>query len=253
MKLRPFLLSLGATALCLTLATPAKAAVALTMLAAPNAHEAVQDAVSVYEKSHPDVSIAVTYNGTKVIAKEVSQGVPIDLIVIGATAMDGLSAFIDAPAPLFREHTAIAVAKSAGGKIRDARDLAKLGIRIGKGVPGTFAGDFQQAVTTKLTALYGKDFAAKYDTNASVSRLDTGKLTALIEADSVDAAIVFAAEIDTKKMSIVALPTEATVTIPYSSAFVKVSQHVAETKALLAWRGGADGQAIFHAHRHDPK
>jgi len=81
------------------------------------------------------------------------------------------------------------------------------GIRIGKGVPGTFAGDFQQAVTTKLTALYGKDFAAKYDTNASVSRLDTGKLTALIEADSVDAAIVFAAEIGHDSLRIVTTPS----------------------------------------------
>jgi len=74
-------------------------------------------------------------------------------------------------------------------------------------VPGTFAGDFQQAVTTKLTALYGKDFAAKYDTNASVSRLDTGKLTALIEADSVDAAIVFAAEIGHDSLRIVTTPS----------------------------------------------
>jgi len=252
MKRRLFLLS-ATLAFAASTALPAFAATTLSAAVAPNAKEAFEVAVSAYEKSHPGITISTTYAGSKDIGVQVTSGAGVDVVILGTPKAATLTANLDGTEVVFKEHTAIAVAKSAAGKVKSAQDLIKPGVRIGKGVKGTFAGDVQQAVLERLGSAYGKDFETKYEANVTTSRGDTGKLTSLLAADGIDAAIVFAAEIDLHALTEVALPAAATTEVAYSAASTKTSAHAGEAKAFVAWLLGPDGHAIFKAHRHDVK
>jgi molybdate transport system substrate-binding protein len=238
----------------LTQAVSAADKVKLTVLVAPANKTAYAAAVVAYEKSHPGITIETDYAGSKIIVAQIQQGAAADVVLINTSSATGeLASFLDTPTTVFKNHTAIAVAKGAAGKIHDAKDLAKPGVRIGAGTPGSVPASYEGDTVEKLAKAYGKDFTAKYNANVTATKTDTPKLTAMLADNLIDAAIVFQADIDTSKVSGIALPADQQVVIPYAVATVKNSQHAAAAKEFATWLAGDEATAIYKSFHHDAK
>jgi molybdate transport system substrate-binding protein len=253
---RAAVLTMGLIAFSAPLTQGASAAekIKLSALAAPANKAAFGAAVAAYEKSHPDIVIDSQYAGTKIIAAQIEQGAVVDVVLIATSSATGeLANYLDSPVLVLKNHTAVAVTKSAAGKIHDAKDLIKPGIRIGAGTTGSVTYSFEADTVANLSKAYGKDYATKYAANVVATRTDSGKLMALLADNSIDAAIVYHADIEPGNVVEVTLPADAQVVITFSAAAVKNSQHAAAAKEFAAWLAGSEAAAIYKTYHHDPK
>lgn len=238
--------------LAFTMSASAQAAdkTVLVALVASNAKASFGDVVAAYEKTHPNVSVQASYAGSKIIMAQVDQGAAADVIVVSSSAI-GPAAGVESAQPIFKNHTAVVVAKAAAGKVHDAKDLGKPGVRVVAGVPGSVAAGFETETLAKLSGLYGKDFPAKYAENVVSKKTDNAHIFSTLTDGSGDAAILYAADADPAKSILIALPPEAQVSLAFSIAQVKASAHAAAAKEFASFVAGPDAAAIFKAHHHD--
>ena len=251
MNFRP----LGAAGLALAFALCGTAFAAdkttLVALVASNAKAPFAEIIAAYEKSHPDITISATYVGSNVIAKEIASGAAADVVLIAVPAIAASGGGLDSPALVYTNRAAIGVNKAATGKIKEAKDLMKPGVKIAEGTVGSTTGTWEAQVVEKMAAHYGKDFATKYDANVVGKKIDTGKLTEMVESGAADAAILYEANIDPAKMAMIKLGAEDLVTVPVFVATVKSSAHSAAAKAFVAFVAGPEAAVILRAHRMD--
>ncbi len=223
----------------------------LVALVASNAKAPFTDIIAAYEKSHPDISVSASYVGSNVIAKTVASGSAADIVLIAEPAIAASGGGLDSPVHVYTNRAAIGVNKSAAGKIKEAKDLMKPGVKIAEGSPGTTTGTWEAQVVEKMTAHYGKDFGTKYEANVVGKKNDTAKVTEMVESGTADAAILYESNIDPAKLSMIKLTAEDLVTVPTMVAAVKASAHSSAAKAFAAYIAGSEAAAILKSHRMD--
>lgn len=244
---------MSAVSLLIASGTGAKAADKTTLVAlvAPNAKTAFADIVKAYEKSHPDVTISPSFAGSKIIAGEIASGAAADVVVMAQPNVAGTNGGLDSPVVIFRNRTAIGVNKASSAKVKEAKDLAKQGIRIAEGTPGSTVATFEAAAVAKMTAHYGADFGTKYEANVATKKTDTTKVADAVESGAADAAILYEADIDPSKLIMVKLTGEDEVVVPAVVASVKASAHGAQAKDFAKFIAGPEAAAIFKSHHHE--
>lgn len=72
-----------------------------------------------HEKSHPDVTIAASYAGSKIIATQIANGAEADVVVMSWPAVEAVGPGLDPPVVIFKNRTAIGVNKSGVGKVHE--------------------------------------------------------------------------------------------------------------------------------------
>ncbi len=249
MNFRP----LGAAGLALAFALCGTAFAAdkttLVALVASNAKAPFAEIIAAYEKSHPDITISATYVGSNVIAKEIASGAAADVVLIAVPAIAASGGGLDSPALVYTNRAAIGVNKAATGKIKEAKDLMKPGVRIAEGTVGSTTGTWEAQVVEKMSVHYGKDFATKYNANVVGKQTDTAKVTDMVESGTADAAILYESNIDPAKLSMIKLGADDLVTVPTMVATVKASGHGPAAKAFAAYIAGTEAAAILKSHR----
>ena len=246
-------LVMSAAFLLIASGTGAQAADKTTLVAlvAPNAKTAFLDIAKLYEKLHPDITIDASYVGSKIIAAQIASGAAADVVVIAQPNFAAASSGLDTPVVVYRNRTAIGVNKSAAAKVKDAKDLAKPGVHIAGGTPGSTVAVNESEAVAKLSAHYGKDFQAKYDANVVTKRTDSLKLTDAVQSGAVDAAIVYESNIDTNKLIMIKLSGEDAVIAPYVVAPVKASTHGAQAKEFATFIAGSEAASILRLHHQE--
>ena len=223
----------------------------LVALVAANAKSAFTDIAKAYEKSHPDVSISASFVGSKIIAAQIANGAAADIVVMAQPTLSAAGGGLDNPVIVYRNRTAIGVNKSASSKVKEAKDLAKPGVHIAEGTPGSTVAGFEAEAVAKMTAHYGKDFQVKYDANVATKKTDTTKVAEAVESGSADAAILYEADIDPSKLIMIKLTGEDEVVVPAVVASVKASTHAAAAKDFAKFIASSEAAAIFKSHRHE--
>ena len=223
----------------------------LVALVAPNAKNAFSDIVKAYEKSHPDVTISPSFAGSKIIAGEIASGANADVVLMAQPTVGATNGGLDTPVVVFRNRTAIGLNKSAAAKIKEPKDLAKAGVRIAEGTPGSTVAGFEADAVAKMTAHYGKDFGVKYYGNVTIKKTDTTKVAEVVGSGSADAAILYEADIDPSKLIMIKLIGEDEVVVPAVVASVKASTHAGQAKDFAKFIASPEAAAIFRAHRHE--
>ena len=233
--------------------TPAIAAdkVTLVALVAANAKAAFIDVIAAYEKTHPEISVSSTYTGSKIIASQIANGATADIVLISQPTVQAAGPGLDAVTVVFKNRTAIGVSKSSASKIHEARDLAKPGLRLVGGTLGSIVAGFQSAAMEKLAAHYGKEFETKYEANKIGNKTDSNKVVDMIEAGNADAAILFEANIDPAKLTMVKLSGQNEVVVPAIVATVKASTHAAQAKEFAKFLESPEALVIYKLHRQE--
>lgn len=246
--------SLAAAAVVLTGLVPASAAgTTLFVLGPSNARGYMTEIIAMYQKAHPDVTVDAAYAGSQTILKNVESGGAVDAVIIGVHTLNPeAQKYLDSLTPLYTAHVVIATSRTAltmphAVRITSARDLAKPGVRLAGGVPGSGPRIFEDQVYNGLGKLYGGDFEKKVRANIQVTKTDVAQIAAALDAGLVDAAPFLSADIDSK-MDKVELPPDVQVTLTFSSATVKTAPHAAAARDFVAFLSSPAAMAAYKKH-----
>jgi len=226
----------------------------LNVLVASNMKPAFLQIAAAYEKTHPDVSVQGTFVSSTVIDTEVEQGAAADAIVISRLVIEPkITAAVDGFTPVYQTHSVLAIAKGAASKIASVKDLAKPGVRIAMGIPGSAVSAWQIPLQAKLAAAYGKDWGDHFQANIQLRKTDILHLLEAVDSGAADAVFVFSSDVDPAKMVRVDLPPAMQATVPFVMATVKASPHAAATHDFVEYCTTAPAKAILQAHGFDAR
>lgn len=231
-------------------ALPAEADTSISGFANASAVPALVEVAAAYERAHPGTTVHVLPAGSKIIVDNLNRGLSDDFVIIGESFVAKTTAIV-APIHLFSDRTALVVAPGAKGKIAGPADLAKGGIRLGWGSPGSNPDLLATQTLENLSAQFGGDFAARVKANIIVRRTDNEQLMKALAAGAIDAAIVYYSNTAAGDVETIDLGDKA-VTAGFDGAAVKGSANAAAAKDFLAFVRGPQGQAIMHKYRLGP-
>ncbi|MGD1068468.1 MAG: extracellular solute-binding protein [Vulcanimicrobiaceae bacterium] len=213
---RAALAALTASAFAVAGATaPAAADTDVVALIAAVAHGAMTEIVPLYERSHPGTKIDVSYGGAQVLVAEVQAGAPVDLIMVGETALTPIASKISAPVGILAYHEVVLVPKGS-----------------------------------KKIHAYGADFERKVEANVATTKPSSAEIAAAVKNGLADAAIGFSSDV-TDDLEAIPVPAEDDVFTVSRAAVVNGAAHAAAAQDFLTFLRGSEAQAIFRKHHLD--
>jgi molybdate transport system substrate-binding protein len=235
-------------------ATPAPAAVDLTIYGAASLKGALVKAKAAYEAAVPGTTLTISTDASSALATKIEQGAAADVFLSADTKNPQAlvdKGLADGPAvPFAGNKLTVIVPTDNPAGITTPADLARSGVKIiaaGDEVPIT---GYARQLVDNLAGEpgYPADFAASWAANV-VSREDNVKaVVAKIELGEGDAGIVYVTDAAAStKVATVAVPDAANVLAAYAGVVVKASPNPTAARAFLAWFAGTGGQAVLAA------
>lgn len=231
---------------------PAKA-VEVYVLAAASLSDAMKDLVPMYEKTHQNTKLIVTYGSSGTLQKQIEQGAPADVFLSAAKSqMDALTneGLIDQAntKSLLKNTLVLAVPKQTDTKVKTIEDLNKQDVKkIAIGQPASVpAGAYAKETLTSQgiwTVAEPKLVYAK----------DVRQVLSYIETGNVDAGFVYRSDaLLSSKVEIAATVDPSTHSpILYPVGVVKNSKHPTEAQAVYKWLQAPDTLAVFRKFGFD--
>lgn len=222
----------------------------LTVFAAASLRDVFAELQVGWAEARPDVTLIGTFDGSNVLATQITEGAPADVFLSAdaerprALAAAGLTA--GNPIVVAR-NSLVLVAPTDRPLVQSAADLAQPGVRIiaaGAGVPIT---TYAEEALAQIAATMPDPatFLSRVEANV-VSREDNVRAAlAKVELGEGDAAIVYATDaLSSDLVRIVPLPPSVSVSTEVVAVQISTGEAPA---ALLGWLAGPDAAAIFSA------
>ncbi|HTW86304.1 MAG TPA: molybdate ABC transporter substrate-binding protein [Candidatus Sulfotelmatobacter sp.] len=229
---------------------PASADTDVVALIAAVAHPAMNDIIPAFERSHPGVKIQASYGGAQVLVAQVQAGAPVDLIMVGETALSPIASKIGSPVGVLGYHEVVLVPKGSK-KIHGLRDLADPGVRVAFGVANSPPATYAHEVLAKASKGYGSDFERKVMANVATTKPSSAEIAAAVKNGLADAAIGFSSDV-TDELEAIPVPAEDDVFTVSRGAVVNGAAHAAAAQAFLDYLRGSEAQALIRKHHLDP-
>jgi len=229
-------------------APPAGADTSLSGFVPTSSLPAFTELASTYEKEHPGVRVRVLPAGSKVIVDNLNRGLETDFVIFGEAFASKTTA-IDDPMHVFSERSILVIAPGAKDKITKVADLAKSGVRIGWGTPGSNVDLFESQTLDNLTRELGADYATRVRANITVRRTDNDKIMKALDAGTIDAAFAYLSNTVGSDADSIDLADKA-VTVSFIGGVVKGSANASQAKDFLTFTRSTQGQTILHKYKH---
>ncbi|MFY0546235.1 molybdate ABC transporter substrate-binding protein [Brevibacillus sp. H7] len=220
----------------------------LYVLAAASLFDALNELIPLYESSHQDVKLLVTYGSSGSLQKQIEQGAPADLFVSAAPRqMKELTEkqLVDAQLQtnLVSNELVVIVSKAASGSIRQFQDLQAAEVKkLAIGHPETVpAGTYAQQAFTHLgmwEAIQPKVVFAK----------DVRQVLTYVETGNVDAGIVYKTDALSSDKVKIAATADPGSPIVYPVGVVKMTKNSGEAAELYHWLQGPVAIQVFEKY-----
>jgi ABC-type molybdate transport system substrate-binding protein len=198
------------------------------------------------------VTIQGAYAGGMSMLDQIKAGGAVDVFIVGTYILTPeAQKFFEPAVPAYDLHIVLAVSRTPAVKITSIQDIAKPGVRLVWGTPGSGMLIWENRVADSLGKLYGAGFVAKMRANNQVLKTSLAKFTAAIDAGAADAAFVFSPDIDANETKL-ELPPEAQLTLSFVVAPVKASAHAAAAREFASYLTGADAKQAYLRHGYTP-
>lgn len=243
-----------ALGLLLAAAAPATAAEG-TMQAevASSVTTAFAQLAKVYEQKHLGAHVEAKYLGGQVIQGDVEADGPIDIVVVGKSQTDKLTAHIGAPTAILTNREVVLIPRGST-KVKSLKDLASPGMKVALGTAESAVGSLARGVLKKAVQdpAYGADFAAKVRGNTVFEGKSGAEVVDAVASGKADAAIAFVSDVDPSKFSGVAIAPSINVDSVYYAFVPKSAKNARQGEELVKMLASAQGLAILHSYRFLP-
>jgi molybdate transport system substrate-binding protein len=251
-------LSFTAGALALTVFAPLAGTAAdnpkIVVFAAASLHEAFEAAAPAFTQK---TGTAVTFNfgGSDTLAAQIAQGAPADVFASANLAQmkkvtdAGLTA--DQPSIFARNRLVIIVPKANPGKVKDALDLARPGVKVVLAAATVPVGGYARTAFTGMNGKNGApaDFAAAVEKNVVSNELDVKAVATKISLGEGDAGVVYSTDVTpavAANVTVLAFPPGAAPDATYPIAVLKAAPNPSAAAAFVTFILG-DGQTYLQA------
>lgn len=210
----------------------------LRVFAAASLHGAFSEIEVHFEASHPDVDVVLNIAGSASLREQALNGAPVDVIALAnneimAALIDG--EFVNDPRDFATNELTIAVPAGNPGEVASLEAFASEDLLIGLCASGVPCGDLAERL------LRASGVSAAIDTRAP----DVRSLVTRLQADELDAGLVYVTDIRTSDLQQVPLPAELVERVSYPIAIATESNNHPLADEFVQLVLSASGQAIL--------
>ncbi len=214
----------------------------LLVFAAASLTDAFGDLADAFTTANPEAEVAVSPAGSAALREQILAGAPADVF---AAADPGIMEEVraagettDGPRVFARNRLTIAVPVGNPGAVKGPGDLERPDLLIGLCAVGVPCGDLARAALADLGV------EAVPDTNEP----DVRALLTRIEADELDAGIVYATDVLAAAGRVESVDLDATVEASYPIAVLRSAPNPTAAAAFVDFVLSAEGQRILAEH-----
>lgn len=221
----------------------------LVIFAASSLTNAFEELETVFEKTHPNVNVVISFGSSSQLAAQILEEVPADIfasadeIQLDKVAEAGL--LLDKPVVFATNSLVIAVANRNPLNIQDLDDLAKLNLKIVMALPGTPIREYgDKLIYSSLTPKEQENLLL----NLVSEEANVRQVISKIALQEADAGLVYASDITPDIRSLVqGLPVHASIEIAatYPIGILVTTQKRDLAGDFLDFLIGEEGQAIL--------
>jgi molybdate transport system substrate-binding protein len=228
---------------------------ALTVFAASSLTEAFREAGAAFERRERGVRVEFSFASSALLRTQIEQGAPADLVA--SADWEILRPLVQAgrvrgAVEMARNRLVIITPAANPGRVGEARDLARAGLRLVMTSPEVPIGRYSREALEKMSAAnaLGSDFRAAVMRNVISQEPNVRVLVSRVVLGEADAAIVYATDARAAgaKVRTVPIPARYNVTAAYPAAVVAASPRAAHAERFLAFVRSRDGRAILRRH-----
>jgi len=200
-----------------------------------------------FEAEFPGTDVQLNLAGSSTLREQILGGAPADVFAPvderNMSAVDSAGELASEPVIFAHNVLQIAVPRSNPGQVVDLADLANPDLLVGICAEGVPCGDFARQ------ALSSAGVEASIDTNEG----DVRALLTKIEADELDAGIVYATDINSTSAVLgIEIPAEVNVDVRYPIAVLAAARNSVAASAFVDFVLSPAGQEIIVAEGFVP-
>ncbi|EST39043.1 hypothetical protein N566_04185 [Streptomycetaceae bacterium MP113-05] len=210
----------------------------ITVLAASSLTDVFDAAGTEYEKSHPDTRITFSFAGSQVLAAQVSQGAPADVLATANTrTMESVGDDTGQPVIFARNRLVIVVREGNPEDIDGLEDLTDPGLKVVLAAPEVPVGGYSKKILDR-EGLDVEPVSRETNVRAVLSKVELGE---------ADAGLVYRTDAVTApgKVDAVAVPDGRNEIAKYPVATLNASEHSEAAQEFVGWLTGADAQRVL--------
>lgn len=218
-------------------------ATTITVAAAASLTDVFPVIARAFSKRYPNITVTFTFAGSSALVEQLRAGAPVDVIATASEPTMGKAVsagWASTPVVFARNSMAVALPKGNPGRVRSLASLADPGVTVAVCNAAVPCG----AATADLLARNG------LTVNPVTKELDVRAVLAKVEADEVDAGIVYVTDIRAAgaRISSLLIPAGRNVTTAYPIARVSYSTKQAAADAFIQYvRSSPSAQGILRA------
>lgn len=216
--------------------TPAKEKI--TVLAAASLTDVFQAAGATYEKTHPGTDVTFSFAGSQVLAAQVSQGAPADVLATANTAtMDRVRDDTAEPVVFARNRLVIVTREGNPEDVDALEDLADPGLKVVLAAPEVPVGDYSEQILRRED-LRVEPVSRETDVRAVLSKVELGE---------ADAGLVYQTDAATSPDTVdaVRVPDARNEIATYPVTTLKSSEHAEAAQDFVDWLTRPEAQRIL--------
>lgn len=214
------------------------APVTLTVFAAASLKKAFTEIAADFQKTHPNVTVKPTFDGSSALVTQIEQGATADVIATAdEKTMIALGDSAVNPKPFTRNVLTIITAPGNPKRIESVRDLARQGVTTVLCAPQVPCGN-AAATVERNTGVDIRPASQETSVSGVVTKVTSGQ---------ADAGLVYTSDARAAGSAVRAVndPAFAAVVNEYPIATVKGSQHTGEAQQFIDLVTGSTGQKVL--------
>jgi molybdate transport system substrate-binding protein len=216
--------------------------------AASSLTEVFQRLETLFEATHPESDVVLSFAGSQALRLQIAQGAPVDIFVsANREHVEALieAGFADAPRRIAGNTLAIIVPTDNPLNIRALGDLPRAE-RIVLGTPQSPVGSYARALLTRVDTEQGADLSERVMARVVSEESNARLLRAKVALNEADAALVYATDaLNTPSVLGVPLPPSENIHVDYYAANVLQTEPSSATTRWQAFMASSDARAIL--------
>ncbi|MEY4070580.1 MAG: hypothetical protein RL721_1194 [Candidatus Eisenbacteria bacterium] len=235
----------------------------LTVFAASSLQEPFEELARRFEAAHPGVRVRLNLAGTPQLAAQLAQGADADVFASAdehwMLDVQGQGLVSGTPEVFARNTLVLLVPRRNPARIRDARDLARRGVKVAVALEQVPVGRYTQETLRRLAARpdFPADYLRRVRANVVTEEENVKAVVAKVRLGEVDAGFAYRTDAvarDARTLTVlpIPLPDTAQVVARYPIAVVRTSRAAALAQAFVDLVVGNEGQTVLMSHGFRP-